>query len=44
MSKRNYLNVVSAGVVAFGTLALGLVTVLPVASAANAAHTPSAKE
>ncbi len=44
MSKRNYLNVVSAGVVAFGTLALGLVTVLPVASAANAAHTPNAKE
>lgn len=44
MSKRNYLNVVSAGVVAFGTLALGLVTVLPVASAANAARTPSAKE
>ena len=38
MSKRNYLNVVSAGVVAFGTLALGLVTVLPVANAANAAE------
>ena len=35
MSK-NYLNVVSAGVMAFGTLALGLVTVLPMASAANA--------
>lgn len=44
MSKRNYLNVVSAGVVAFGTLALGLVTVLPVANAANAAHAPNAKE
>ncbi len=38
MSKRNYLNVVSAGVMAFGTLALGLATVLPVASAANAAE------
>ena len=36
MSKRNYLNVVSAGVVAFGTLALGLVSVLPMAGAANA--------
>lgn len=36
MSKRNYLSVVSTGVVAFGTLALGLVSVLPVASAANA--------
>lgn len=44
MSKRNYLNVVSAGVVAFGTLALGLVTVLPVANAANAARTPNEKE
>ncbi len=37
MSKK-YLNVVSAGVMAFGTLALGLVTVLPMASAANAAE------
>ena len=37
MSKRNYLNVVSAGVVAFGTLALGLVSVLPMAGSANAA-------
>ena len=36
MSKRNYLSVVSTGVVAFGTLALGLVSVLPVAGAANA--------
>ena len=36
MSRRNYLNVVSAGVVAFGTLALGLVSVLPMAGAANA--------
>ena len=35
MSKK-YLNVVSAGVMAFGTLALGLVSVLPMASAANA--------
>ena len=35
MSKK-YLNVVSAGVMAFGTLALGLVTVLPMAGAANA--------
>ena len=33
---RKYLNVVSAGVMAFGTLALGLVTVLPMAGAANA--------
>lgn len=35
MSKK-YLSVVSAGVMAFGTLALGLVSVLPMASAANA--------
>ncbi len=36
MSKHNYLNVVSAGVVAFGTLALGLVSVLPMTGSANA--------
>ncbi len=42
MSKRNYLSVVSTGVVAFGTLALGLVSVLPVASAANAAANANA--
>lgn len=42
MSKRNYLSVVSTGVVAFGTLALGLVSVLPVAGAANAAANANA--
>lgn len=36
MSKRNYLNVVSAGVAAFGTLAIGLVSVLPMTGFANA--------
>ncbi len=37
MSKRKYLNAISVGVMAFGTLALGVAFVLPDALAANAA-------
>ncbi len=38
MSKRKYLNAISVGVMAFGTLALGTAFVLPDALAANAAN------
>ena len=36
MSKRKYLNVISLGVMAFGTLALGIALVLPCSLSANA--------